>query len=320
MKKINKCIICSKEGKIDFDLGDYYVRGCNDCQLQWVEETFEEKILEDFDYYWAREFFLQNEELLRTYARKELKNIERFVSPLLNPLPIPSPLVGEGQGEVREREGVRGKESPNWLDLGCGFAYLISEGKKEGFQVTGVEANQEIVNLAKNREPLNVIHSLINEVNFPEQSFDLVTLYDVLEHLLNPKEVISQASQWVKKNGLLIIEVPDGESFFRKIATLQFRLTFGKWKTLMRSAFHKHPGGHRYAFTEFSLSKLLNKFGFEIISAERVMMPFKLYLNEIIKDYRGLRKIVYIIFSVFFYYLSQISGMQHRLKIYARKT
>ncbi|HCJ66629.1 MAG TPA: hypothetical protein DHV62_04705 [Elusimicrobia bacterium] len=299
MRNIVNCIICGKEGKVFFDLGDYHVRGCNDCQLQWVEETFEEKVLEDFDYYWAKDFFLQNEELLCTYARTELENLKKFLFPTPHS-PLSTPY--------------------SWLDLGCGFAYLISEGQKDGFKVTGVEANEGIVNLIKEREPLNIIHSLINEVNFPEHSFDLVTLYDVLEHLLDPRETISKVSGWIKPKGFLAIEVPDGNSLFRKIAIFQFRLTFGKWKVLMRSAFHKHPGGHRYAFTEFSLSKLLNQFGFETIAAEKVMMPFKLHLNEVIKDYSGVRKIVYIVFLVFFYYLSQFLGMEHRLKIYARKT
>lgn len=298
-KGILNCIICGKEGKIDFDLGDYRVRGCANCQLQWIEETFEEKVLENFEYYWAKDFFLQNEELLRTYARTELENLKKLLFPTPHFLP---------------------PTSYSWLDLGCGFAYLISEGEKDGFQVIGVEANQEIVNFVRQREPLNIIHSLINEVNFPERNFDLITLYDVLEHLVEPGETISKVSKWIKENGLLVIEVPEGNSLFRKMASLQYRITFGQWKTLMRGAFHKHPGGHRYAFTEFALTKLLNKFGFKIISAEKVMIPFKLYLNEIIKSYHGIKKFIYIVFSVIFYTLSQILRMPNRLKIYARKT
>jgi len=294
MSAIKNCIICGKEGKLMYKLGGYSVRECKDCELKWVEDTYDESDYVKFDYYWGYDYFIKNEKYFRKLARKELDIIVKEFDKL----------------DIKEKKLV---------DFGCGFGYLISEGKKIGFEVTGVEAKSEVVEQIRKREKLNVISSLIKDVNLPHNNYSVATFFDVLEHLIEPDLAIKKARDVLAPGGLLVIEVPDDKSLFRKIAYFQYKITGGKFQNLLKGAFQSHPGGHRYGFTKKSLTKLLENNGFQIIKFKKVMMPYKFFISEAIRKKKFLSKIIYFLMSTFLFFVSLLFFMQNRIKVYAKK-
>ena len=99
------------------------------------------------------------------------------------------------------------------LDIGCGTGGFLSECKKNGFQVCGVEPNKKANSLAKSKLEINLYQD-ISEIN--SQKFDIITMWHVLEHVPNLEEYISSLKQLLKPNGTLYIAVPNHKSFDAK--------------------------------------------------------------------------------------------------------
>ncbi|OGS22754.1 MAG: hypothetical protein A2252_10535 [Elusimicrobia bacterium RIFOXYA2_FULL_39_19] len=294
MENIKKCIICAEEGKILFKMEDYTVRKCCQCDLSWVEEVFEESILKEKDYYWARDFFVKNEKLLRDFSSNEVKEIIKLL-------------------KFKTLAGLK------WLDIGSGIGYMISEARKLGAEVTGIEINKDTAELVRKREDLNVLHTSIKECNLPENSFNVITIFDVLEHLLDPEEALKKANFLLKTGGLLAVEVPDDKSLFRKISYFLHDASKGKINTFIRHAFHKHPGGHRIAYSKKSLNILLEKHRFKVFHTGKTMIPYALFIDETIRNKKFFSKIFYFTVSSAIYFLSILTGTQNRIKLYAKK-
>ena len=98
--------------------------------------------------------------------------------------------------------------SPSLLDYGCGTGFFLKKMKENGFNIAGVEpspiarANAEKITNIK-------INSRIDEI---ENKFDIITLWHVLEHVNNLNEVITQLKSRLKKNGTILIAVPNHKS------------------------------------------------------------------------------------------------------------
>ncbi|MBU0951839.1 MAG: class I SAM-dependent methyltransferase [Elusimicrobia bacterium] len=294
MNSIIKCNICGNDGRVLFDLGDYHIRKCLNCRFSWVEEVFDEKILSGRNYYWAKGFFIDNEQLLRAGSGKEALLIKKCA----------------------DKNNITGKR---WLDIGSGFAYLISEAVKIGYEVTGIEVNKETADYVCSKEKLNILTSLISDVNLEKESFDIITLFDVLEHLLDPKDAFLKGAEYLKKNGLLVIEVPDDNSLIRKLAAVIHVFSLGKWSQFLRQSFHSHPGGHRNGFTEHSLRQLLKAGSFEVLDVRKVMIPYKLYISETVRKKQGINKMIFYVIPALLYACSRLLRKQNRIKVYAKK-
>ncbi len=98
------------------------------------------------------------------------------------------------------------------LDVGAGTGEFLKIAKEKGWNVQGMEPNESASKLAAEKG-INLKSSL-NQ--FQGHQFDVVTLWHVLEHIPNLEETISQLSELVKSNGILIIAVPNFKSYDAK--------------------------------------------------------------------------------------------------------
>lgn len=98
------------------------------------------------------------------------------------------------------------------LDIGAGTGHFLDLANKKGWKVTGIEPNEGAKNVAlkKNIDFADQIESLENN------SFDVITMWHVLEHVPNLEEQISQLKRVLKPNGTLLIAVPNFNSFDAK--------------------------------------------------------------------------------------------------------
>ncbi len=108
------------------------------------------------------------------------------------------------------------------LDIGCGSGALIGLLKQRGFHVTGLDFSAEAAAVADAENGVRVIVGSLEEAAFPDRSFDIVTLFHVMEHVTNPRQVLAEVSRILRPNGTVVLQVPNVDSW-------QFRVFKAKW-------------------------------------------------------------------------------------------
>lgn len=98
------------------------------------------------------------------------------------------------------------------LDVGCGTGDFLEIAKKNDWTVCGIEPNAQARSMA-NKKTGNAIFDVDKLLNFNASSFDVITLWHVLEHLPNLEEQIRILKKLLKPNGTLIIAVPNHKSY-----------------------------------------------------------------------------------------------------------
>ena len=98
------------------------------------------------------------------------------------------------------------------LDIGCGTGDFLYAAKKQEWIITGIEPNDKARNIAIEKNS-NIIYDSNKLFEFKKESFDVITLWHVLEHLPNLENHISIIKKILKPNGVLIIAVPNYKSY-----------------------------------------------------------------------------------------------------------
>jgi len=108
------------------------------------------------------------------------------------------------------------------LDVGCGSGTLLALLKQRGFDVTGVDTSEEASRIAATENGVRVIVGSLDEATFAAKSFELVTLFHVLEHVTNPREVLASVHRILTTDGVIVLQVPNIDSW-------QFRWFGAQW-------------------------------------------------------------------------------------------
>jgi len=94
------------------------------------------------------------------------------------------------------------------LDVGCGDGHFLYLCSKKGFNCYGVEDSKQLSSYASTKTGAKVVQGLYNKEMFPENSFDIITLIQVLEHIPTPIDALETVRHHLRTNGILVIEVP----------------------------------------------------------------------------------------------------------------
>jgi 2-polyprenyl-3-methyl-5-hydroxy-6-metoxy-1,4-benzoquinol methylase len=133
------------------------------------------------------------------------------------------------------------------LDIGTAGGAFLGVATRRGWDVLGCEPNQWMADWGSNNYGINIHPGTIFDLDLPPDDFDVVTLWDVLEHTPNPKAVLKECHRILKPGGILIVNYPDIESF---IARLMGR----RWVFLLSV--------HLYYFGPDTIRKMLKETGF----------------------------------------------------------
>ena len=133
------------------------------------------------------------------------------------------------------------------LDVGCRNGQWLSEYRRLGWDVEGVEPDPDSAAIAQ-QAGHRVFVGTVLEARYPNDHFDAVTLWDALEHIDNPSEVIREIFRVVKPNGQVYISIPN----------------FGSWygRTFRDRWFMFTAPIHYYHYTQDTLTGLLRREGF----------------------------------------------------------
>jgi len=94
------------------------------------------------------------------------------------------------------------------LDVGSGFGFFLSEMKNRGWDVTGIEISQKAMNYARDVLGLTIHPGPLEKANFPDDYFDAVTGFYVIEHLPYPMAFLRECHRILKPGGLLLLRYP----------------------------------------------------------------------------------------------------------------
>jgi 2-polyprenyl-3-methyl-5-hydroxy-6-metoxy-1,4-benzoquinol methylase len=158
-------------------------------------------------------------------------------------------------------------ESKNVLDIGCGTGDFLQTAQQNNWTVSGIEPNKEAREIG-NKKTNNSVFETGQLLKFNTSSFDVITLWHVLEHLPDLENQVTVFKKLLKPNGTLIIAVPNYKSFDAKHYK-QF------W------AAYDVPR-HLWHFNQESVSKLVSKQSMEVIKV--IPMVFDAFYVSLLSE------------------------------------
>lgn len=100
------------------------------------------------------------------------------------------------------------------LDFGCGDASFVKAARNLGYNAIGVEKSKFAKEFAQKYYDINeIISGDIENIALPSNSFDMITMWDVLEHLPNPTKICKILANLLSPNGYLVISTPNNHGF-----------------------------------------------------------------------------------------------------------
>lgn len=161
----------------------------------------------------------------------------------------------------------------NLLDIGCATGNFMKFAQDKGWQVFGIEPIEEAAKIARENYQLDVITGTLDSVYLDDESFDVITMWDVLEHLPSPKNTLIRCNNLLKADGILVFSIPNLISFDRYL----FGDNWIGWDAPR----------HFNLFTESSISRLLEISGFEEVGKKCILGgkgTFLLSLDQLLGD------------------------------------
>lgn len=222
------CFRCQKPGDLLFYSQGYPIVKCPSCNQIFTGKRFPSNDRQDF--YNDVKYFKQmygrfklhpSQVWHRIVARRRLKLISRF------------------------------KPKGKLLDTGCGYGIFLAVAKQNGWLVWGVELSKPACEYAQSLYQLNIFNGELENANLPDQFFDVITIWDVLEHIPNPAKFLNQVRRTIKSDGYLALSTPN-------IDSMAARISRAKWWSLC-------PEQHLWHFNPKILGRLLSEQGFEPI-------------------------------------------------------
>jgi len=234
-------VLFRKRDKLGITEVEFQVVECKRCGLLYVNPRPSEAEMEKFypeAYAWRET--LETHSFLTKWVRRLEKGYRYHLL----------------KDEVSKVIKHTGRSSGKVLDVGCGTGDRLDVFRTQGFATYGVETSDS-ANYAKQHLNLNVSKGDLFSASFPDRFFDIVALYNVLEHTHHPKRVCDEVHRILKEDGSLVIQVPNKNS-------LQYRIFKKRW-----AAFDVPRD--LYYFEPERLRSLLGKVGFAVTKMDHFM-------------------------------------------------
>lgn len=156
-----------------------------------------------------------------------------------------------------------------WLDIGCSAGFVVKSAKDSGFDAFGIDIEPWGINYGKTNLQLNnLVAGTIENQTYPDQYFDVISLYDVIEHVPNLNLLVKELKRILATDGVIHIITPD-------IGHWRVTKPLSNWKEIK-------PSEHLYYFKKITLKKLFNKHGLNIVKTD---FAFKTSLKAYIQHF-----------------------------------
>ncbi|MDH7514948.1 MAG: class I SAM-dependent methyltransferase [Bacteroidota bacterium] len=152
------------------------------------------------------------------------------------------------------------------LDVGAGGGDFLYQARRRGARVMGLDIDLCGVRFARDRYGIDIQPCLLEEWPPPDGGVDVVTMWEVLEHLNDPSATIATASRVLKAGGWLLLSTPCLDSLWDRFAFVMYDLSFGRIQYPLE---YRYSWTHLQLFTSNQLVRMLSIHGFEIVFQDR---------------------------------------------------
>lgn len=152
------------------------------------------------------------------------------------------------------------------LDIGCSTGLFLELARGAGFDASGIEYSPDSARVAQ-AKGLDVAVGALTDGRYDEQSFDLVTLWDVIEHLPDPQATLAVAARLLKPGGLLVAKTPNCDGWYPRLS-LMVAQWVGYWG-------HPDPPGHLFQFSTRTLTDLFTRHGLTPTATHHGRIPLR---------------------------------------------
>ncbi len=158
------------------------------------------------------------------------------------------------------------------LDVGCGYGEFLEFARSRGWEVDGVDISPWAAQVASQESGVPVFLGTLFEASYPSETFDVVTAWDLIEHLNEPRGFVAEVRRILKADGMLVVRTPNQDSLFHWLASMASRLG---WSYPLQQLYHVD---HLSYFTKSTLASLLGR--------ENIMLEMVEYEDLTIRDLR----------------------------------
>jgi len=285
------CITCGSDNTI---ISDYLVEQkyplchCQNCGLSFLELSGEDNTDVSFDDYWG-----EVNEVIYTHP-KTVEELRKKYNNYFDQISDP----------------------PNrkFLDVGSGAGICVNAAQSYGFDAMGVEPSERGVQLSRKNYSINVSCDLLRADDDLPRDFGVLTLWDVIEHVHDPEELVSNCALHLVGGGFLILETPDEGAFIRSV--IRRLSTFARAFDLRGNMYYR---AHRYYFTTNAMKKLLERCGFDEIQLYRERTMYEKALLKA-RLYGGVTGGKALMLKSIFWLLKRLPLLQNKMVVVARKS
>ncbi len=232
---MKRCKLCANNLRplLTVEGFDYYI--CKRCGLiQMIPPKRKENVKDDYQKFGLENYLEFVKKFRYSQYKKDIETVKKY-----------------------KKEGVL-------LDIGCGTGEFLEIAKSNGFIPYGVEPSFSAWLMA--REKGEVLKDEWEKINFAEGSLDIITLWSVLEHMVDPIFSLKKIKIALKEDGIIAIRTPVSSGLLIKLSIILFRLSAGLIKYPVKTIFqidYHYP--HFYIFNLKNLRVIFEKVGFEIL-------------------------------------------------------
>jgi len=176
----------------------------------------------------------------------------------------------------------------NVLDIGCGGGLFLSKLALEGAIVTGIELNSARAEYAKSTNNLEIYRYTIESDYWKKgyaNTFDVLTLWDVIEHVNYPLATLRASAYVLKSGGYIFIDTPYRDSFYHRVGEFTYRISKGRFPTFLNAMYSSRKYGHKQIFSTIEIENMLEKEGFEVLQLTKfheLSLPYMFYLKKLL--------------------------------------
>jgi len=281
-----KCKLCESLEIVEaYSFRDYQLLKCKKCNLLFTNQAHLPKNL------YSQEYFTKVHPnyfgyCTKDYLNKRSKKVENFTRGI----------------KLIEKYKAPGKI----LDVGCAIGVFLDIAKKRGWEVFGVDISHYAVEQAKKNFGIVVKEGELTAVKFSGKKFDVITMWDFIEHVPDPNKTLSEAWRILKDDGILFIHTINEDSLMSKLAHLSYYVSFKKIKKLVQMI---HPIHHNFHYSKLTLEAFLRKHNFKVLYQEKSEMPV-----ENIEQGITTKCAAFLL-----YFFSKILNQQHEIKLVVKK-
>ena len=180
---------------------------------------------------------------------------------------------------------TRYRQGGTLLDIGCSTGLFLAKARAAGWVVRGNEYSADSAQVARTAHGLDVVSGALQPGSFAAASFDVVTLWDVLEHVPDPQSTLRLAASLLKPAGLLVVKTPNVDGLYPRWS-LKALPYVGFWG-------HPEPPGHLFQFSVRTLGRMVSAAGLDPVGTTHARIPLNYSFGTVSQWFRSLKWAAY---------------------------